>query len=57
MSNVNDYNKIQGHPKGGFADRLTIRIEANGYINTTGFDLYVLHGIVLAVSWGLLSLL
>lgn len=55
---MTDYNGIYGHPRGGFSSKFQIRIEANGYVNQINvFDLYVLHGIVLSVSWGLLALL
>lgn len=55
---MTDYNAVYGHPRGGFSAKFQMRIEANGYVNQINvFDLYVLHGIVLSVSWGLLALL
>jgi hypothetical protein len=54
-----DYNKTIYHAGGnGFYGFMGIRIEQNGYVNRVDlFDLYVLHGIVLSVCWGLLALL
>ncbi len=53
-----DYNAIVGHPKGGFVTRFKITIDTDGSINNIKvFDFYLLHGIILSVSWGLLALL
>ena len=56
---IDDYTKIAPHAFGnGFDGYMQIRIETTGYVNELNvFDLYVIHGIVFAVIWGLLALL
>jgi hypothetical protein len=53
------YSNTPGHYAGnGFYGRMQLKIETTGYVNQLNvFDLYVVHGIVFAVCWGLLALL
>jgi hypothetical protein len=55
---TDDYSKIPGHYGGnGFISKLKIRINDDGEVAAFTFDLYVIHGIVMALSWGLLGLI
>jgi len=58
-NSIDDYSKISAHAGGnGFSGNMQIKIESTGYVNQLNvFDLYVVHGIVFAVCWGLLALL
>ena len=58
IATSDNYNKVAGHTKKrGFTSDLKIKIDQNGKVVIDTSNFYMLHGIVLSVTWGLLALI